>query len=95
MKAALGYALGRAGDAEGARRLLLELSGLADERYVSSGLMAQVLAGLGETEAALGWLEKAALAQASDLAWLRVRPAFRSLAEEPRFRALVAALRLP
>lgn len=95
MKAALGYALGRAGDAEGARRLLLELSGLADERYVSPGLMAQVLAGLGETEATLGWLEKAALAQASDLAWLRVRPAFRSLAEEPRFRALVAALRLP
>ncbi len=92
MKAALGYALGRAGDADEARRHLLELSGLAGERYVSPTLLAQVLVGLGEAEPALGWLEKAAEGRATDLAWLRVRPVFRPLASEPRFHALLERL---
>jgi len=95
LTAALGYAFGRSGDAEGARRLLRELAELSALRYVSPSLSAQVLAGLGEREAALDRLEEAAELRASDLAWLRVRPAFRSLAEEPRFRALVARHRLP
>lgn len=93
-QAALAYALGRSGDAEGARSLLLDLSSQAAERYVSPGLQAQVLMGLGEHEPALGWLEKAAEARASDLAWLRVRPVFRPLASEPRFQALVVRLGL-
>ena len=93
MKAALGYALGRSGDAGGARRLLLDLSRLAGDRYVSPSLLAQIHMGLGEEESALGWLERAAEVRASDLAWLRLRPVFRSLAAEPRFQALVAGLR--
>lgn len=95
LSAALGYARARSGDAAGARRLLLELAELSKLRYVSPSLSAQVLAGLGEREAALDRLEEAAELRASDLAWLRVRPVFRPLAEEPRFRVLVAALGLP
>ncbi|HUP41733.1 MAG TPA: tetratricopeptide repeat protein [Thermoanaerobaculia bacterium] len=95
MKAALGYALGRAGDAPRAQELLLELSDLAGERYVSPSLRAQILVGLGDLTSALGWLESAAEVRASDLAWLRLRPVFRPLRAEPRFQALVARLRLP
>ena len=95
MKAALGYALGRAGDAPRAQRLLLELSDLAGERYVSPSLRAQILVGLGDLTSALAWLESAAEVHASDLAWLHLRPVFRSLRAEPRFQALIARLRLP
>ena len=93
MHAALGYAFGRAGHVDRARAVLGSLGTLARGRYVSSSLIAQVHAGLGETQSALEWLEHASDARAADLAWLAVRPVFDRLRSEPRFNALVARLR--
>jgi serine/threonine-protein kinase len=92
---ALGYLHGRAGDAVGARRILIELTRLARERYVSPVRRAQVHVGLGQRNEALTELEKAYGERAADLAWLGVRPTFASLHAEPRFKSLLAQLHLP
>ena len=92
MIAALGYAFARAGHVDRARQALGELMTFAAARYISSSLIAQVHAGLGETIQAFEWLEKAADAHAADLAWLPVRPVFDSLRSEPRFHALLERL---
>ena len=92
MIAALGYAFARAGNGDRARQTLGELMTFAGARYLSSSLIAQVHAGLGETHQALDWLEKAYDAHAADLAWLPVRPVFDSLRSETRFHALMERL---
>lgn len=92
--AALGYAHARAGAFEEARQVLAELTRTAEKQYVSPSLVAQIHAGLGETEAALGRLEEALDLRATDLAWLKVRPVFDPLREEPRFQALLARMGL-
>ena len=48
----------------------------ARERYVSAALLAEVHAGLGETEKALSWLEEAEKEHSPELSWIGVRPAF-------------------
>ncbi len=92
MTAALAYACARAGRLERAGGLLEELLALADRRYVSPSLIAQVHAGFGSADAALEWLERASNVRAVDLAWLAVRPVFDALRPEPRFNALVARI---
>ena len=92
MIAALGYAFARAGHIDRARQALGELMTFAGARYISSSLIAQVHAGLGEPLQAFDWLEKAGDAHAADLAWLPVRPVFDSLRSEPRFHALLERL---
>ena len=92
MTAALAYACARGGRLERATELLDQLLALAEQRYVSPSLIAQVHAGLGSTDAALQWLEQASSVRAVDLAWLAVRPVFDALRPEPRFNALVARI---
>jgi hypothetical protein len=78
-----------------ARKILEELSQASVRSYVSPVLMAQLLLGLGETEQALTWLEKAYQLRAVDLMWLRVRPVFEVLHSNPRFKELCRKIRLP
>jgi eukaryotic-like serine/threonine-protein kinase len=92
MIAALGYAFARVGNIDRARQAVGELMALASARYVSSSLIAQVHAGLGEPLQAFDWLEKASDAHAADLAWLPVRPVFDSLRSETRFNVLLERL---
>jgi serine/threonine-protein kinase len=92
MTAALGYAHARAGNVDPARQALGKLLDLSGRRYVSSSLVAQVHAGLGDNASALERLENASAEHAADLAWLGVRPVFDSLRAEARFVNLVAAL---
>jgi hypothetical protein len=58
-------------------------------------LLAQVVLGLGEKQDALDYLEQASQARAVDLVWLKVRPAFDRLREEPRFIQLCNDIGLP
>jgi serine/threonine protein kinase/tetratricopeptide (TPR) repeat protein len=94
MLAALGYLHGVSGNVIGARGILEELRRLADLRYVSPARIAQVHVGIGERAEALDRLEEAHAERAADLAWLNVRPVFASLRDEPRFTALLNAMRL-
>lgn len=91
----LGYALARAGRPDEARAVLRELEALARERRVSAYDFAVVHAGLGETEAALTWLEKAYAERATGVRWLKVDPIFDPLRGEPRFQALLRSVGLP
>ncbi len=92
--AALGYLHGVSGDIIGARGILGELKQLAGVRYVSPARIAQLHVGLGERADALDRLEEAHAEHSADLAWLDVRPVFASLRDEPRFGALLKAMRL-
>lgn len=94
MIAAAGYAFARSGNTEGARQRLGELMARATVRYVSPGLIAQVHAGLGESDAAFDWLERAMAARAADLAWLGVRPIFDGMRSDSRMASLIARLGL-
>jgi len=92
MTAALAYACARADHLERARGLLAQLMALADQRYVSPSLIAQVHAGFGSADIAVEWLQRAIDVRAADLAWLAVRPVFDALRPDPRFNALVTTI---
>jgi tetratricopeptide (TPR) repeat protein len=92
--AGLGYAAAMAGHATRARSILEELRERSKSRYVSPGVIAQVQAGLGDAADALESLRAAHDVRASDLAWLPVRPTFRTLRSDPRFADLIRQLGL-
>lgn len=85
---ALGFVLSASGDSMRARATLDDLIELSIRRYVSPVLIAQVYAGLGESERALGELERGNRMRALDMVWIRSRHTFDSLRGEPRFAAL-------
>ncbi len=88
MFAGLAQTLARAGRADEARGILRELTATAATRHVSSCLVAQVHSALGEVEAAIEALERAAEAHDPDIVYIGTRPAYATLAREPRFAAL-------
>jgi serine/threonine-protein kinase len=92
--AGLGYAAAAAGDSARGRKILDELHGLSKTRYVSPGVIAQVQAGLGDTTGALDSLRAAHDVRASDLAWLAVRPTFRTIRADARFVDLIRSMGL-
>ncbi|MGH7486653.1 MAG: tetratricopeptide repeat protein, partial [bacterium] len=94
IQAALGYLHGVSGRHDEARSTLEELKRLSCERYVSPARFAQVHAGLGEVAEALDCLEAAHAEHSADLAWVAVRPVFKSLYAEPRFLQLVSKMGL-
>jgi serine/threonine-protein kinase len=93
-RAGLGNACALAGQTDRARRILEELKQRRRERYVSAALIAEVHAGLGETDEALSWLGEAERERSPELAWIGVRPAFSRLRAQPRFVELVRAVGL-
>jgi serine/threonine protein kinase/Flp pilus assembly protein TadD len=83
--AALGWAYAHAGQSEKATEILEDLRRQAQSAYVSPVLFAQLVLGLGERKEALDYLDEARRVRAADLVWLKVRPAFDDLSQEPRF----------
>jgi hypothetical protein len=57
--------------------------------------MAHIFIGLGDTNGALDWLEKAYDDRDFSLTTLKVEPAFDSLRREPRFQSLITRVRVP
>ncbi len=92
---ALGQALAWAGDTEAARDVLAKLRGQCDTQYVPCTTFALVHAALGERDAALDWLDRAADRRDLPLALINVHPAYDALRHEPRFAALVKRLQFP
>lgn len=94
IRANLGYAYGRAGFPDKARRILEELTHRPSAAYVSPVDVALILIGVGETDAALTALEDGFRTRAARM--LAVGgPFFDELSGEARYRRLLADLRLP
>ena len=94
VSAALAHVYGVSKQRTRARAALAGLLRERERRYVSPCLLAEVHVGLGETDSALQWLERACDERATDLVWLNVRPVFDPLRSEERFRALLARVGL-
>lgn len=94
-KAWLGYYLGRAGQREEAEAILEELLALSEKEWVSAYAIATVYSGLGETDAALEWLEKAYQARESWITYLIADARIDPLREDPRYADLLRRVGLP
>jgi adenylate cyclase len=90
-----GYACARAGRRPEALEALEDLRAMAEKRYVSAFLVADVYVGLGEEDKAFEWLEKAYEERSGRLVYLGVERAFDPLRSDPRFQSLVKRIRLP
>ncbi len=86
---ALGHCYGVCGSSELARAILVEMEKLSRERYVSPYNIMLVHLGLGETDLAIEWLERALEDRTAWLWSTPVEPRFDRLRDEPRFRELV------
>jgi len=93
-RATLGYALGCAGRTSEARQILEELAAQATRDYVSPVAMATVLLGLGDTDRALDWTERAYEDRRGWVAYVNVNPIMDPMREHPRFKALVQKMGL-
>jgi TolB-like protein/predicted Ser/Thr protein kinase/Flp pilus assembly protein TadD len=92
---ALGYAYGRAGKKEEARRVLNFLLERSRQQFIWPEIIAVVYAGLGEPEAALDLLEKSFEGREYWMVVLRVDPMFDLLRDHPRFQGLLRKMNFP
>jgi serine/threonine-protein kinase len=90
----LGQAYGRVGRTDDARGVLRRLEELAGRQYVSPYHLAYVLTGLGETERALDWLERACRERAGGVFGVKGSFLFAPLRPHPRFQALLRQMNL-
>jgi DNA-binding winged helix-turn-helix (wHTH) protein/TolB-like protein/Tfp pilus assembly protein PilF len=91
----LGYTYAIAGQRVEAMKVIDELQALSVQRYVSPANVAAVYAGLGETDLAMEWLEKAYEIRSRNVVWLKVWPQYDSLRADPRFADLLKRIGLP
>lgn len=91
----LAHAYALAGQRRKASQLLQELQRLSRKRYVAPYSIAVVLAGLGDKEQTLAWLEKAYSARDEMLPFLRVDPRLAFLHADDRFQGLVRRMKFP
>jgi DNA-binding winged helix-turn-helix (wHTH) protein/Flp pilus assembly protein TadD len=89
------YAYAQARRPLDARRILHELEARRGEEYVSSFGIALIYDVLGEKEAALVALERACEERAVEFAQARQYPAFKTIAPEARFEAVMQRVGLP
>jgi hypothetical protein len=89
----LAHACGRAGRRQQAESLIEELAGRSREAYVSPTFFAWAFAGLGDTAAALTWVERACEERNPPL-MMHQETLLRDLQAEPRFRAVRARMGL-
>jgi TolB-like protein/DNA-binding winged helix-turn-helix (wHTH) protein/tetratricopeptide (TPR) repeat protein len=91
----LGWALGVAGKRSEAAAILRKLEALSRQTNVPPWSLAIIYIGLGETDEAFAWLEKAYAERSSDLRALKVDPIYDPLRRDPRFQDLVRRVGLP
>ncbi|HEY0461377.1 MAG TPA: protein kinase [Pyrinomonadaceae bacterium] len=86
------YALAKSGKRAEAQAALDELLKLSHERYIPASHLAIAYYGLGETDKALDWLEKAYAEHDPKTAFLKVDPKWNNLRNHPRFIKLMQAM---
>ena len=94
IRALLAMHLARMGRRDEARTVQNQLLDLAKTRYVSPVSLAVLHAALGETALALNALDRAFAARDTQLVFLKDDPRWSGLRKEPRFVALMQALKL-
>ena len=85
----LGHAYAISGKRNEAEKIIAELKELSRRRFVSPFNIALIYAGLGETDQAFGWLERAYDERSVELTWLRVWPVLDGLRADGRFTELL------
>lgn len=95
MVSALAHAYARSGNRAEAEKLLAQLQAKSMNQYVSPYYFAIVCVGLGSTEEALDWLEKAFGDRSNGLVFLKVEPELDDLRSNSRFIALQQKLEFP
>lgn len=91
----LGRAYAVSGRKDEAQKVLAELNDRSKHPYVSSYLMAEFYAGLGDKEKAFASLEKAYTDRSWYLTHLRLDPELEPLRSDPRFADLIRRVGLP
>jgi serine/threonine-protein kinase len=90
----LAHVYARMGRHDEARAIVAQLLELSRTRYVSPYGIASIHACLGDTAAALDWLERAYDEHDQTLVWVKVHPRLDGLRQEPRFLRLLERMRL-
>ena len=93
--AARGHAQAVSGRTAAAYETLAELRQLATRTFVTSYGIALIYAGLGESDAAFSWINRAFEERSHWLAWLRLDPRWSSMRTQARFLQFVARLNYP
>jgi serine/threonine-protein kinase len=84
-----GWVYARAGKNTEARAVLAQLGQLAHETFVDPGCFALVYAGLGESDRAFEWLKRALAERSTELLYLKMRPEWEPIRNDPRFAELI------
>jgi tetratricopeptide (TPR) repeat protein len=90
----LAILLARAGRRAEAESTIRQVLARRDHQFVSPYGVASYYAVTGETGLALDWLERAFAQRDGALVWIKVHPRLDSVRGEPRFRDLIARMRL-
>jgi tetratricopeptide (TPR) repeat protein len=85
----LAYVYGRSGEKEKAQAELKKLEAQNRQQLIDPASLACADLGVGNKEAALGWLEKAYAQHSNGLTGLKVEPAYDPLRSDPRFQELL------
>jgi tetratricopeptide (TPR) repeat protein len=78
-----------------ARDLLVEIEERARRQYVCPYEVGLAYVGLGEIDEAFNWLERAYLARADCMIWLRVDARLDPIRDDPRFQDLLSRIKFP
>jgi eukaryotic-like serine/threonine-protein kinase len=95
MRAALAHTYGMAGRAADARRVLDELTELAQHKYVAPHFFAGIHLGLGQHDRAIEFLEKSYAEHCHWLIYLHIDPSMDDLRDDSRFADLLKRVGLP
>lgn len=87
--ATLAYVYGRAGQIQKARAEMNKLNAENRKHRPDAAAMTFANLGIGDNQAALGWLEKAYAQHSNGLTSLKVEPAYDPLRGDPRFQELL------
>lgn len=94
VSAHIAHALAVSGKKAEARAMLAELTQRAARQYVPPYSIALIQIGLGETEAAFNWLEKAYSDHSSEMIYFKVEPMLAPLRSDPRYQDILRRMRL-
>ena len=95
IEGSLGWALGRAGHKDEARAVAGELEVRRESGHCSACSIASIYAGLGETDTACDWLDRAHEERDGQLIFIGQWPWFQHLRSAPRFQALLRKMNFP